>query len=98
MAIKLPNFIKYKYVMMLPAGADFTSTSIGAVYHRSNFDSAAAAYRIGIYTKNWVRQCVVYHGFGCVGPVVPWFAVRIIMVAMFFWGLRFICYARGLVL
>ena len=98
MAIKLPNFIKYKYVMMLPAGADFTSTSIGAVYHRSNFDSAAAAYRIGIYTKNWVRQCVVYHGFGCVGPVVPWFAVRIIMVAMFFGGLRLICYARGLVL
>ena len=60
MAIKLPNFIKYKYVMMLPAGADFTFTSIGAVYHRSNFDSAAAAHRIGIYTKNWVRQRVVY--------------------------------------
>ena len=83
---------------MLPAGADFTSTSIGAVYHRSNFDSAAAAYRIGIYAKNWVRQCVVYHGFGCVGLVVPWFAVRIIMVAMFFGGLRLICYARGFVL
>ena len=79
MAIKQPNFIN-KYVMMLPAGADFMSTSIGAVYHRSNIDSAAAAHRIGIYTKNWVRQRVVYPGFGCVGSIVPWFAVRIIMV------------------
>ena len=97
MAIKQPNFIN-KYVMMLPAGADFMSTSIGAVYHHSNFNSAAAAYRIRIYTKNWVRQRVVYNGFGCVGPVAPWFVVRVIMVAMFFGGLRLICYARGLVL
>ena len=83
---------------MLPAGADFMSTSIGAVYRHSNFDSTAAAYRIGIYTKNWFKK-IVFHGFGCVDPIVPWFAVRIIMVAIcgdVFCGLRLICYARGL--
>ncbi len=61
------------------------STSIRAVYHHINFDSAAAAYIIGIYIKNGVGDNVVYVDFECVGPIVPWFAVRIIMVEMF-WG------------
>ena len=59
------------------------SSSIRAVYHHSNFDLAAAAYRIGICIKNGVRDTVVYVDFECIGPIVPWFAVRIIMVEMF---------------
>ena len=68
---------------MLPGRCRFyVYVEIRAVYHHSNFDSAAAAYRIGICIKNGVRDNVVYVGFKCVGPIVSWFAVRIIMVEM----------------
>jgi len=40
MTIKLTKYIKYEYVMML----------LG-LYHHNEFDSTAAAYRIGICIK-----------------------------------------------
>ena len=60
------------------------SASVRAVYHHNDLDSTAAAYIIGIYIKNWIRRSVIYHGFGCIGPIVPWFAVGFVMVEMFF--------------
>ena len=62
------------------------SASVRAVYHHNDVDPAAAAYRIGIYIKNWVRHCIVYVDFGSVGPIVPWFAVGFVMVEVFFCG------------
>jgi len=67
-----------------PPCADFMSATVRAVYHLNDVDSAADAYRIGIYIKNGVRDSVTYVDFGDVGPIVPWFAVRFIMVEMFF--------------
>ncbi len=60
------------------------SLAVRAVYHHNDVDSAADTYRIGIYIKNVVRDNVVYVDFGEVGPIVPWFAVRIVMVEVFF--------------
>ena len=60
------------------------SASVRAAYHHNDLDSTAAAYIIGIYIKNWSRQGVIYHGFGCIDPIVPWFAVGFVMVEMFF--------------
>jgi hypothetical protein len=37
------------YVMCCPVHADFFGVLIKAVYHQSNYDSAAAAYRIGLF-------------------------------------------------
>ncbi len=54
------------------------------MYHHNDFESAAAAYRIGISIKNWVTQCVACCDFGCVGPIVPWFADGFVMEAVFF--------------
>ena len=61
------------------------SASVRAVYHHNEFDSTGAAYRIGICIKNWVREYVVYHAFGGVGPIVPWFA-EVVVVVMLWWA------------
>ncbi len=61
------------------------SASVSAVYHHNEFDSTAAAYGIGIRIKNWVREYVVYHAFGVVGPIVPWFA-EVVVVVMLWWA------------
>jgi len=60
------------------------SLAVRAVYHHNDADSAATAYRIGIYIKNGVRHYIVYVDFGNVGPIVPWFAVGFVMEEMFF--------------
>jgi len=60
------------------------SLAVIAVYHHNDADSAATAYRIGIYIKNGVRHVVVYVDFGNVGPIVAWFAVGFVMEEMFF--------------
>ena len=60
--------------------------AVRAVYHHNDVDSAADAYRIGISMKNGVRDNVVYVDLGDVGPIVPWFAVRIVMVEVFFFS------------
>jgi len=60
------------------------SLAVIAVYHHNDADSAATAYRIGIYIKNGVRHYVVYVDFGNVGPIVAWFAVGFVMEEMFF--------------
>ena len=62
------------------------SLAVRAAYHHNDIDSAAAAYRIGIYIKNGVSDCVVCVDFGDAGPIVPWFAVIFIMVEMFFFS------------
>ena len=62
--------------------ADIMSVVVRAVYHKNGVDSTTTAYIIGIYIKNGVGDNVVYVNFECVGPIVPWFAVRIIMVEM----------------
>lgn len=51
------------------------SLAARAVYHHNDVDSPAAAYIIGVYIKNEVRQYIDYVDFGDVGPIVPWFAM-----------------------
>ncbi len=47
------------------------SVVIRAVYHENNVDSTAAAYRIGIYIKNWARQSAAYVDFEPMVNVSP---------------------------
>ena len=44
-----------------------------AAYDQNDVESDAAAYIIGIYIKNWVRQYVVYVVLVVTGPIVQWF-------------------------
>ncbi len=44
-----------------------------AAYDQNDVESDAAAYRIGICIKNWVRECVVYFVLVVTGLIVPWF-------------------------
>lgn len=69
------NVLNMNMSRCCPACANLMSASLRAVYHHTEFDWAAAAYRIGIYVKNWPRQYVVYRVHWGVGPIVPWFAV-----------------------
>ena len=44
-----------------------------AAYDQNDVESDAAAYRIGICIKKWVREYVVYFVLVVTGLIVPWF-------------------------
>ena len=54
------------------------------VYHQNDIELDAAANKIGISMKNWVRQCLVYVGLRRMGPITPWFAAGYVMSEVFF--------------
>ena len=53
------------------------SVVVRAVYHENDVDSTAAAYRIGICVKNWVRQSAAHVDFEPMVDVVRCFTTAV---------------------
>ena len=74
-----------------PASADFQCVGAISKYHQNYPDLDAAAYIIGISTKNWVRQRLLGVGVWCMGPIMSWFVFGFVMSDALFHDFFSVC-------